>query len=87
MSDATFIKPDPEAAASPAVDDEDLYEDAGDLEFFDTTTQDNPYSMVYMARVPKYIWDAWSSMDDDAEIRIGTIRQWNEQGLDGTARV
>lgn len=65
------IKPDPEAAgASPAPLDDDIYEDAGDLEFFT-----NPaYSRLYLARVPNFVWDAWSSFDEDAEIQIGTMR-------------
>ncbi|CZT00396.1 related to transcription initiation factor TFIIF subunit [Rhynchosporium agropyri] len=66
------VKPDPENAASPSgLSEEDIYEDAGDLEF-------NPspdFQKLYLARVPKYIWEAWSHLDDDAEIPLGTIRQ------------
>jgi len=29
---------------------------------------------VYLARVPAYVWEAWSKLDDDAEIQIGTVR-------------
>jgi hypothetical protein len=67
------IKPDPEAqGASPAaLSDEDMYEDAGDLEF----NTSNEFQSLYHAKVPKYMWDAWEKLDDDAEIQIGTIRQ------------
>ncbi|KAK2629416.1 hypothetical protein QTJ16_000236 [Diplocarpon rosae] len=68
----TKIKMDPEAAGSPSgLSEEDIYEEAGDLEF-----NTNPaFQSLYLARVPKYVWEAWSKLDDDAEIPIGTIRQ------------
>jgi hypothetical protein len=68
----TLIKPDPEApGASPAaLSEEDIYEDAGDLEF----NSDPAFQSLYLARVPKYVWEAWSKLDDDAEIQIGTLR-------------
>lgn len=66
------IKPDPESLGSPSgLSDEDIYEEAGDLEF----NTDPSYQKLYLARVPKYLWEAWSKLDDDAEIQIGTIRQ------------
>jgi hypothetical protein len=68
------IKPDPDApgaGASPAAfSEEDIYEDAGDLEF----NPDPAFQALYLAKVPKYVWEAWASLDDDAEIQIGTIR-------------
>lgn len=68
------IKADPDApgtGASPAAfSEEDIYEDAGDLEFNTAL----PYQGVYLAKVPKYVWESWSKLDDDAEIQIGTIR-------------
>lgn len=69
------IKPDPDAlGASPsAFDEDDIYEDAGDLEF----NNDPKYQGLYLARVPKYVWEAWSHLDDDAEIQIGTVRMVN----------
>jgi hypothetical protein len=68
----TSIKPDPEApGASPAaLSEDDIYEDAGDLEF----NSDPVFQSLYLARVPKYVWEAWSKLDDDAEIQIGTLR-------------
>lgn len=69
------IKPDPEGA-SPAVFEDDIYEDAGDLEF----NKDADHQAVFLARIPKELWEAWSHLDDDAEIEIGTIRAetWQE---------
>lgn len=68
-----FIKPDPEVqGASPAVGafEDDIYEDAGDLEF----NKSADHQAVFLARIPKELWEAWSHLDDDAEIQIGTIR-------------
>lgn len=79
-----LIKQDPDVAgASPsALTDDDIYEDAGDLEF----NTDSAFQTLYLARVPRYVWEAWSKLDDDTEIRIGTIRQTNETGPDGQTR-
>lgn len=68
-----LIKPDPETqGASPGpFSEDDIYEDAGDLEF----NTDPDFQRLYLARVPKFLWEAWSKLDDDAEIHIGTIRQ------------
>ncbi len=68
-----LIKSDPETqGASPGLfSEDDIYEDAGDLEF----NTDPDFQRLYLARVPKFLWEAWSKLDDDAEIHIGTIRQ------------
>jgi len=79
MADS-FIKPDPESK-SPGVFDEDIYEDAGDLEF----SADPKFQNIYMAKVPRYVWEAWSKLSDDAEIQIGTIRQ-SQVMVDGQKR-
>ncbi|TVY85447.1 Transcription initiation factor IIF subunit beta [Lachnellula suecica] len=77
------IKADPDApgaGASPAAfSEEDIYEDAGDLEF----NTDPNFQSLYLAKVPKYVWEAWSKLDDDAEIQIGTIRNTTVTGQDG----
>ncbi|KAF5608821.1 transcription initiation factor TFIIF subunit [Fusarium pseudoanthophilum] len=85
-----YIKPDPEASGSPAqVDEEDLYEDAGDLEFYEKGDK-NPssFEQLYLARVPRYMWEAWSKLTerlgDDDEIQIGTLRTWVEKRPDGS---
>ncbi|KAF5004406.1 hypothetical protein FDECE_9100 [Fusarium decemcellulare] len=85
-----YIKQDPEASGSPAqVDEDDLYEDAGDLEFFDKSGPNRAFETLYLARVPRYMWDAWMKLTerlgDDDEIQIGTLRTWTEQKPDGGA--
>lgn len=67
-----------------AMSEDDIYEDAGDLEFYEPNDSNNG---VYLAHVPKYLYDAWANMDDDAEIKIGTFRQWSEKGPDGQPKV
>ena len=64
------IKPDPDSTgASPAAHtDDDLYEDAGDLEFGGAD------KALYLTRVPKFLWESWSQLDDNQEVTIGTVR-------------
>lgn len=84
------IKPDPDAINSlPGVmSDDDIYEDAGDLEFADFNPATNPAaSDVYLTHVPKYLHEAWAHLDDNEEIRIGTVRKWIEVGKDGRQTV
>ncbi len=74
------IKREPgSAAASPAALEEDIYEDAGDLDF------SHADQAAYLTRLPKWLWDAWSKLDDDAEIQIGMIRM--ESGPNDVKRV
>ena len=66
--------------ASPMVQfDEDIYEDAGDLDFSEASQS------VYLTRLPKFLWKAWSQMDEDQEIHLGTIRV--EGGMDKPKKV
>lgn len=83
------IKPDPEIMDSPMLYAEDP-EDAGDLEFYDTNLPGNPLGTMYLARMPNYIWKAWAQvahLDDDAEITLGTVRQWYETDAKGAQQV
>lgn len=48
--------------------DEDLYEDAGDLDYTGST------QALMLARIPKFLWESWAQLGDDDEIQIGTIR-------------
>jgi transcription initiation factor TFIIF subunit beta len=72
------IKPEPDAGASPFMDEAD---ETPDLEFYDRMSgpDADAYIRMYLTRVPNYVWEAWSKLDDDAEIEIGTIRQWTDQ--------
>jgi transcription initiation factor TFIIF subunit beta len=81
MADQVIIKPDPETAGSPLLDDD--LEDAADLEFYDSSIPGDPMGTMYLARIPHSLWQAWDKLDDDAEIQIGTIRQWNEIDKEG----
>lgn len=48
--------------------DEDIYEDAGDLDFAASSQS------LYLTRIPKMLWENWSQLDDDQEILLGTVR-------------
>jgi transcription initiation factor TFIIF subunit beta len=75
------VKTDPDLAndAIAALPDEDIYEDAGDIDFTDASQN------LYMMRVPNWLWKTWSELDDDAEIKLGTVRVEGE--LDHPKRV
>jgi hypothetical protein len=85
----TFIKPDPESlAATPSgYADDDIYEDAGDLDFSQCDPQ------LWLMRLPKYIWEKWANIAEDDEIKLGKIRveklveDGKEQSKVGTVRI
>ncbi len=64
----TKVEPDLTGVSPAALSDDDLYEDAGDLDF------NSAQQGVWLARVPKFLWDNWSKVDDDEEIQLGTVR-------------
>ena len=67
-----------EPGMSPAAfEDDDLYEDAGDLNFYDTSGPED-YNNVSMMRVSHDLWNRWSELSDDQEVQIGTMRIWEE---------
>lgn len=80
-ADDTVVKVEPpSAAASPAAhSDEDIYEDAGDLDF------SGAQQGLFLTRIPKYLWEKWSTLDDEQEIQLGTVRV--EGGLEDVKRV
>lgn len=80
-----YFKPDPETVgASPgALSDDDIYEETGDLEF----NPDPAFQNIYLARIPKYLWQVWSELDDDTEIHLGTVRITTITESDGTKKV
>ena len=65
-----WIKPEPDLMTiAPALQpDEDIYEDAGDLDFAASSQS------LYLTRIPKMLWENWSQLDDDQEILLGTVR-------------
>ena len=63
--------PSPQIKVDPAcghTDEEDVYEDEGDLDF---TMSERPQ---WLSRVPKSLWEVLASMPEDGEIEIGTVR-------------
>ena len=73
---APHIKQEPNSMiTSPAAhSEEDIYEDAGDLDF--STSEQS----VFLTRIPKFLWECWSKLDDDQEINIGRIRVEGQPG-------
>lgn len=74
MADQMRIKQDPDVGSLTVDDDLD---ESTDLEFYDPSI-DN-LNKMYLARLPNYLWEAWSKLDDDAEIQIGRVRQWTDK--------
>ena len=64
------IKPEPlDDTPSPYVDDdEDMYEETGDLDFSQAQQQ------LWLSHIPKTLWEALANVNDDEEIEIGTVR-------------
>lgn len=88
MAETGAVKDEPQDSPA-AIDEEDLFEDAGDLEFYDKTG--NPsLETLYLARIPRYMWEAWEKLTnrlgDDDEIQIGTLRTWNEPDPNGSGQ-
>lgn len=85
------VKKEEQASPVPmSSDDEDIYEDAGDLEFYDKASGTNNETL-YSARLPDYLWQKWAAlterMGDNDEIRLGTLRTWNETDANGNQTV
>lgn len=84
------VKADPEdaaAGASPAVmSDDDLYEDAGDLEFYDPNIPGDPNGNLFLAHVPPYLYEAWAQMNEGEEVEVGKMRRWTETDKNGQTR-
>jgi hypothetical protein len=76
------VKSDPDSTgASPsAMSEDDIYEDAGDLDF-----SAGEGKSVWLMRIPKFLWDSWEKISDDEEVELGRVRV--EQGGDGNDKV
>lgn len=70
------VKDEP-SASPPAFEDDDLYEDAGDLNFYDPNGPAD-FNNVSLMRVSNDLWKRWSDLNDDQEVQIGTMRVWEE---------
>ena len=66
------VKKDPELGSQMdgVIDaaDDDIYEDAGDLDFTDAAKS------LLLVKVPNWLWKTWEDMGEDQEIQIGTVR-------------
>jgi len=69
QDDTTYIKPDP-AIGSPGAEDDDNYEDTGELAF------PRQLQKAWLVRLPKTLYGKWNSFAPDEPIQIGTIRHW-----------
>jgi transcription initiation factor TFIIF subunit beta len=73
MSSDPNVKADPGPGTSPsALSEDDIYEDAGDLDFPRGDQE------VYLMKLPKFLWENWSKIKDDEEIKLGTVRVANQ---------
>ena len=64
-----------------SVVDDDIYEDAGDLDF--ALSSHN----TYLSRLPIFLWKAWASLKDGEEISLGSMRVESEHGRVQRARL
>ena len=63
------IKREPFDTPSPFPDeDEDMYEDAGDLDFSQAQQR------LWLSHIPRTLWESLSRLKDDDEIEIGKVR-------------
>ena len=70
---------------SPIKRDPDLYEeeekyadDEGELQV--PASADD--SKVWLAKIPKWLWESWADMGDDEEVEIGRLRLYNKKPQD-----
>ncbi|KAJ2955040.1 hypothetical protein NQ176_g11434 [Zarea fungicola] len=74
MAEPGYVKPENENEPAP-IDEEDPFEDAGDLEFYDKNLA-STFETLYLARIPRYMWEAWQKLtdrlDDDEEVQLCT---------------
>ena len=58
--------------------DDDGLDDAGDLDFSKQHSGD-----IWLARLPKFLWENWDKLDDDQEVQIGSMRIEQEKNAEG----
>ena len=54
--------------------DDDDYEDTGELRI--------PGNLrgIYLTSIPRLLWDSWTALDEDEEIKVGNVRVWGANG-------
>lgn len=75
--------PDGDIKMSPGAEDDELYEDAGDLDFYDANEPQDPQGNAFLAHLPKYLYDQWAQLDDEEELVVGKMRTWVEVDRSG----
>lgn len=89
---AAEVKPDPsnvklesyvknEPDISPLDDDD--YEDTGELHI----PEDGTEATAWLARLPRWLWEAWNDIAEDEEIVLGKIRYYKDLQGNGTNKV
>lgn len=73
--DGPQIKIDPADAASPMPMEEDDYEDTGEL----TIPTGAEEAGAWLAKLPKWLWEAWENIAEDEEIELGKVRVYNKK--------
>jgi len=72
--DGPNIKPDP-AVGSPKLIDEEQFEDTGELKMSKGVDE----AGAWLAKVPKWLWEAWSQMAEDGPVQLGEVRVYNKK--------
>ena len=72
------LKSEPsEDGTSPFPQQDDIYEDPGDLDF--SAAQQN----LWLSHIPRSLWEALAQIEDDDEIEIGILRIEGVAGTNG----
>jgi len=85
---STAIKRDPALSSPPPSDDDDdkyvADDDEGELSI--PGHQDENH--VWLAKLPKWLWEAWADIGDDEEIEIGKLRIYHpKEGREGKVKM
>ena len=71
---SSFIKPE---------NDVDDYEDTGECQM----PQNEQEQDAWLAKLPKWLWEAWENIADDEEIELGKIRLYTQPNPDGSNKI
>lgn len=77
------VKIKPENANTPSMMDEDEYEDTGELHIRGSADDDK----AWLAKIPKWLWESWSTIAEDEEIELGKVRVYNNPLPNGQQKI
>ncbi|KAG8628050.1 hypothetical protein KVT40_003923 [Elsinoe batatas] len=83
MEEDVKIKPDPASALTPMAVDEDEYEDTGELHINGSEETNG----AWLAKLPKWLWEAWANIAEDEEIELGKVRVYNNNLPNGAQKL